>query len=341
MTEPVHLCLPSQTLDAVMPMHLLIASDGKIRHVGPTLRKVLVGGELVGTSFLDHFEVVRPRGDGHSQDLARYVNKKMRLQCRHGSGLVLRASLHHLSGGNGFLLTASFGISVVAAVGEHGLTAADFSPNDPTVEMLYLAEANAAAMREARRLIGRLQTARDTAQDASLTDPLTGLQNRRGLEDAADARFQSGQDFTLLLLDLDYFKSVNDSHGHAAGDAVLVAVAERLQRCLRPSDLVARVGGDEFVVLLNPPIKVSDTLRMAERIIEAIEAPIHFDGLNCHVSASVGFVGSSDYEVPTLEDMLRDADAALYKAKTGGRGQAFLGTPSGPGQTSLAPMPRS
>ncbi|MEL7106078.1 MAG: diguanylate cyclase [Pseudomonadota bacterium] len=323
--------LTPQTLDAVMPMHMVIGVDGLIRHVGPTLRKVLVGGDLVGTSFWDGFEVVRPSIKTRARGLDGYVNTRMRLQYRHDAGLGLRASLYPLGEDQGFLMTVSFGISVVAAVAEHELTGADFSRNDPTVEMLYLAEANAAAMREARRLIGRLQIARDTAEDASLTDPLTGLRNRRGLESEAAERLRSGQLFTLLLLDLDYFKSVNDVHGHAAGDAVLIEVAERLKNCVRPGDVIARIGGDEFVLLVNPPLRNAQTLALAKRIISAIEAPVLFEGATCRVSASAGFVVSNGYEAPLLEEMLRDADAALYDAKMQGRGRAIVGTPAGTG----------
>lgn len=329
MTEPAAaLQLSIQTLDALMPMHLVIRSDGSITHVGSTLRKVLAGGELVGTPFFDSFEVVRPKLKSSARSLDQYLNCRLRLEYLHASGLGLRASLYQLGAEQGYFMNLSFGISVVAAVAEHELTGADFSRNDPTVEMLYLAEANAAAMREARRLIGRLQLARDTAEDASLTDSLTGLRNRRGLEVDCLDRLRSRQPFTLMQLDLDYFKSVNDTHGHAAGDAVLVEVASRLNEILRPSDAIARLGGDEFVVLLHPSVKSSGTLKLANRIISAIEAPVFFEGLKCHVSASAGFVGSTDYDDPLLEEMLRDADAALYEAKNSGRGQAVIGKPT-------------
>lgn len=327
-STPAALQLTMQTLDALMPMHLVISSEGTITHVGSTLRKVLTGGELVGTAFFDGFDVVRPKLKCSKRSLDQYLNCRLRLQYRHASDLGLRASLYPLGAEQGYLMTLSFGISVVAAVAEHELTGADFSRNDPTVEMLYLAEANAAAMREARRLIGRLQLARATAEDASLTDPLTGLRNRRGLEVDCSDRQKAGQPYTLMQLDLDYFKLVNDTHGHAAGDAVLVAVATRLQEIMRPTDVIARLGGDEFVVLLNPPVKPSSTLALAKRIIATIEEPVFFEGLKCVVSASVGFVASSDYKNPLFEEMLRDADAALYEAKTNGRGQAVVGKPT-------------
>lgn len=320
------LSLESATLDALLPMHLVLGADGTVLHVAPTLKKVFDGHDLIGTSFFDGFEVLRPRQNDERRGLEEFIDARMRLRYRHGTDLGLKASLYRLHQEQGYLMTMSFGISVVGAVAEHELTGADFSPNDPTIEMLYLAEANAAAMREARRLIGRLQMARDTAEDASLTDPLTGLRNRRGLDTAAEDRFRSGKSFTLLQLDLDYFKSVNDEHGHAAGDAVLVAIAQRLQDAVRPADLVARIGGDEFVLLLQPPLEASQMLALAHRMISAIEEPVPFHGLECHVSASAGFVSSRDYQQPTLEDMLRDADVALYEAKTAGRRQAIMGT---------------
>jgi GGDEF domain-containing protein len=129
------------------------------------------------------------------------------------------------------------------AVRRYGLTVADFAATDLTIEMLYLVEAKSAVMEELRHLNLRLHGAKAAAEEQALSDTLTGLCNRRALDLGLGALVQQGQTFGLMHLDLDYFKQVNDTHGHAAGDAVLRQVALVLREETRASDLVARVGG--------------------------------------------------------------------------------------------------
>src|SRR5256714_560071 len=160
-------------------------------------------------------------------------------------------------------------------------------------------------------------------QHQAFHDALTGLPNRAlfldRLEHAlARAHRQAGA-VGVLFLDLDRFKLVNDSLGHAAGDLLLVAVAARLKGCLREEDSVARFGGDEFAILLGEVDEVSMTLRTAERIIQALDAPFHLDGHDVVTATSIGIVTSTPQHTPP--DMLRDADVALYRAKNRGRGR--------------------
>lgn len=163
----------------------------------------------------------------------------------------------------------------------------------------------------------------------ALHDQLTGLHNRASLEERvvtalAGAR-RSGAVVTLLFVDLDGFKSINDRHGHAAGDRVLCAVAERLLGCVRAADTVARLGGDEFVVLLAPDEYPdgSDTMAeaMAERIFAALGARIDLGGEETVIGASIGI--AQHPPVPgTAADLLRRADGAMYEAKRAGKGRA-------------------
>jgi len=165
----------------------------------------------------------------------------------------------------------------------------------------------------------------------ALHDALTGLPNRRlfldRLEGAANrARRHPGTIFAVLYLDLDNFKSVNDSLGHAMGDALLVEVSRRIAGCLRPSDTVARasdilarLGGDEFTVLVEDMHSVSDAIRIAERIQDAISGPVHLGEYDVHTGASIGIaVSTTGFE--QADEMLRDADAAMYRAKGRGKG---------------------
>ncbi|MFP5578269.1 MAG: putative bifunctional diguanylate cyclase/phosphodiesterase [Acidimicrobiia bacterium] len=155
-------------------------------------------------------------------------------------------------------------------------------------------------------------------------DDLTGLANRASLVaelDRAAARSErSGQGFGLLFIDLDRFKAVNDTLGHRVGDIVLQRVAERLLHATRDTDLVARNGGDEFVVLAEDAGDVTVVARLAERIQDALSVPVPFEDDAIPVSASIGVAWLEPGDVHTL-DQLRDADVAMYHAKSAGPGQ--------------------
>ncbi|MDJ1007778.1 MAG: GGDEF domain-containing protein [Paracoccaceae bacterium] len=324
MPDPSQIPVPVEALDALLPMHVVVEPDGIVRHAAPTFRKICPVAEPVGMRFLDLLEIERPLTKVGTGDFENLVGARLRLRFRGRPGTSMKGVMTPLAPETGLLVDLSFGISVVAAVAEYGLTGADFAPSDQTIEMLYLAEANAAAMAEAHRLIGRLESSRDAANEASLTDGLTGLGNRRALEAWLAARVRSGRTFSLLQVDLDYFKAVNDTHGHGTGDAVLQAAAHRLRQGLRPGDDLARIGGDEFVALLDRTTDAAGLSALAERLIAAVEAPVCVGTTECRISASIGAAVSTGYAEPTLEAMLADADDALYTVKRTGRGRARI-----------------
>ena len=149
-------------------------------------------------------------------------------------------------------------------------------------------------------------------------DPLTGLANRALFTDrvthALDRAHRSGEQLAVLFVDLDDFKTVNDSLGHAAGDEVLVGVSERLEGCLRGGDTCARLGGDEFGVLLEgvrPPEQAAD---VADRIAEALSQPFEMAGKEVYARASIGVALGSTATNPS--ELLRNADVAMYRAKS-------------------------
>jgi diguanylate cyclase (GGDEF)-like protein/PAS domain S-box-containing protein len=154
-------------------------------------------------------------------------------------------------------------------------------------------------------------------------DRLTGLANRAlfrdRLEHALARRNRNQHPVAVLLLDLDDFKVVNDSLGHAAGDRLLVMVAERLRGHLRVSDTTARLGGDEFAVLLDDPAAADEAMRVAERLIEVLAAPYQLDGRELFVRASIGVALAAATGQPA-DELLRDADMAMYAAKAQSRG---------------------
>jgi diguanylate cyclase (GGDEF)-like protein len=163
----------------------------------------------------------------------------------------------------------------------------------------------------------------------ALHDPLTGLSNRALLIDRltqamARTRRRPGT-VAVLLLDLDRFKLVNDSLGHAAGDALLVETARRLEGAVRSTDLVARLGGDEFVVLAEDIAGDDDAVALAARLRATVAAPLVLpDGERVVVTASVGIAVAGDSACGSPAELLWDADAAMYRAKDKGRNCTHL-----------------
>ncbi|MGH9036981.1 MAG: putative bifunctional diguanylate cyclase/phosphodiesterase, partial [Acidimicrobiia bacterium] len=161
----------------------------------------------------------------------------------------------------------------------------------------------------------------EALREAAVHDALTHLPNRNLLVDrlelALARQLRGARGVALLFLDLDRFKLLNDSRGHAIGDQVLVTVAERLRQVVRPSDTVARFGGDEFVVVCEDVDGVADATRLSERIAGALEAPFPVEGGEVFLSVSVGI--SMAGPGSSAEELLRDADAAMYRAKEQGR----------------------
>ena len=180
-----------------------------------------------------------------------------------------------------------------------------------------------------QRMAGSLTdiTARKLAEQQLLHDAfhdgLTGLANRALFVDrlsvllAADARRHQRR-FAVLFLDLDRFKTINDSLGHGVGDQLLIRVARRIERLIRPGDTIARLGGDEFAALVGDIRGPGDAVQVAERMLEEIARPCRIDGHDILCTASIGIAIRDDGE-RSAESMLRDADLAMYRAKAAGK----------------------
>jgi diguanylate cyclase (GGDEF)-like protein len=223
---------------------------------------------------------------------------------------------------------ASLFLSVLAVVGVNwGLLDAPFLLANGlqigvVAEMLVFAYALSARVRLMRERQTALRREADHLAEAVATDVLTGLANRVGLSQRAQQLHTQQQPHAVMLLDLDRFKPVNDTHGHEVGDRLLVEVARRLQAQMREGDLVARLGGDEFVILLGGAHTAPQLAAMAQRLCEAVRLPYPHAGQHISVDASVGIARCPEHG-NTLTELLRHADAAMYRAKQAHSGYAI------------------
>lgn len=177
-----------------------------------------------------------------------------------------------------------------------------------------------------------LQRVIDGLCEISLKDPLTGLGNRRHLRSTLDRAIEtvarSGESVLLLLLDIDHFKAINDTHGHLAGDQVLQAIANCLADCVRPMDTVARYGGEEFAVIL-PHCRPLFGRAVAERIrqtVASLSIPVA-PRINVQATISIGGAYAPEWVRSTADLWIERADQQLYRAKSSGRNQVCLDQP--------------
>jgi diguanylate cyclase (GGDEF)-like protein/PAS domain S-box-containing protein len=233
---------------------------------------------------------------------------------------------------------------------------AELTPTDGAAGVRWL-EVRAVPGRDGVALLARDVTARIRAERAlreseaqfrhqALHDALTGLANRALFSDrVAHALERGGRDGTataVLYLDLDGFKRLNDTLGHAAGDQCLVAAAERLRGAVRTNDTVARLGGDEFAVLLEGTHATeaeAEAVEVAERVVAALRAPVTLDGRARRLSASVGIAAAGGKASP--DDLLRRADGAMYAAKAGGGNRYEVAERHGERATDLSRAERA
>jgi diguanylate cyclase (GGDEF)-like protein/PAS domain S-box-containing protein len=261
-----------------------------VRYQSPSSRGLVGRGpdELVGTSYLDLVD------DG---DRAHFST-----------------ILSDLTGSAGAVATAEYRVRHADGSWRYVESIVTDRTHDATVQGLVL---------NTRDVTDRKMLEQELAHQA-FHDSLTGLSNRAVFRDRLDhALARSGrnaQPLAVLLLDLDGFKSINDSLGHDAGDELLVGVGERLQATARASDTVARLGGDEFAILLEDEVDESRAKAAAHRLKRQLSTPFRVRGREIFVRASVGIAVSADGTGKT-DELIRNADTAMYAAKAGGRGR--------------------
>jgi diguanylate cyclase (GGDEF)-like protein len=178
--------------------------------------------------------------------------------------------------------------------------------------------------------LAELSRLKEELRHQAYHDPLTGLGNRSLFAEQVNARLAHpgpGLLPVVLFIDLDDFKVVNDSLGHVAGDRLLVAVADRVRNSIRSGDVAARLGGDEFAILLDDVADLNRTLGVSRRLLDALKVPVPIEGQELSISASIGIAAGRD-EQDRADDLLRNADVAMYMAKSQGKSQYAIFEPT-------------
>jgi len=169
-----------------------------------------------------------------------------------------------------------------------------------------------------------LKKAMQELQEQAITDPLTGLHNTRYLRELLPGELlrakRKGSPLAVIMIDVDHFKRVNDTHGHAAGDAVLIEFARRLRNSVRAPDIVARLSGDEFAIMVGELDDIGQVEHVAAHIVDALAAPFEFEDKRLSISASIG-IGFSAHGLESAQSLVARADRKLYQAKAAGRGR--------------------
>lgn len=303
-------------LDILCPFHVVINASGTIERSGHTFSKMIKGA--IGRNLFDVLETCGPRQVTSFDDLCVNSAKTLKFRLKKDTKTELRTVVAYEPTEETVILNFSFGVGLERAVRKFSLTHEDFAPTDGAIEMLYLIEAKKIVLDANRATNLKLYGAKLQAEQAAATDTLTGLFNRRALETHIDALLRVNKRFTLAQMDLDFFKTVNDTHGHAAGDHVLKEISKILKYETRRDDFIVRLGGDEFVMVFDGLTDIDELGQICQRIISAAQVPIPFNSTFCNVSCSIGLfcVFSGDLQA---DDILHNADMALYQAKAAGR----------------------
>ena len=307
-------------LDALFPMHVVLDRDGLITHIGPTLLKIM-HRDLCGTSFFEAFVIKKPRSIKDLSDLISAQGRKVVILGKRTVGSTVEFRCMPTKIGNcdeQLLIDFSFSANFVELVEELDLSSYDFKPNDFSLDLFYTIETQRTLVEDSHKLSLALEDSKKEAEEAANIDVLTGIANRRSLyrhlTQLLDADADES-DRVLFHIDLDEFKSINDNFGHAAGDHVLKHTAAILKELSMQADFPARIGGDEFAMIVSGATSEAKIQMIANGIRARILSPIEFQGHVFQIGVSIGVVELRQYANETPDQLFSCSDIALYEAK--------------------------
>ncbi len=289
---------------------------GKIISCGSAIGKIF-DRSLTDQNFSEHFEITRPANASNSHRFFQQQSASVLfINCLNTSARLRGQVVRYDE--KSYIFIGSLLVSEATTIEKNGLKITDFALHDTTPDVVILHRFREMQLAGLGRKSAALQAAlneRDLYSEKAATDPLTGLLNRRAFWEQCEpilSKTDAEYPAVVLALDLDGFKQINDEHGHRAGDRVLVEVSKRLIRSVRASDVVARVGGDEFAVLLagSPDVEISGLI---ERLHKVLSGPLIHGGVSYKVSASIGAVAAVNAE--SLDQLVSDADIAMYNGR--------------------------
>lgn len=325
------IALSLDVLGRVLPFYVLLDNDGVVQSVGPSLLKIADPAHLLGRSVFEALRFVKPRRLNPEEALRDGLGVRLTVEIQAVSGkgslglFGMAFPIDH-AGAPHILIALTPGVNARPFVETHGLKILDFGPADGGADILPLLAMQQDMLEDGKKQAAKLRAARDSAEHLANHDVLTELPNRRALIKELTAALER-EAVAVVHVDLDHFKEINDTHGHAAGDAALRHAAASLTHVLGESALCARLGGDEFVGIVNGMCSGSALADLADRVIDRISHPFSFNGEALTVGASVGLAIAGPEDRMSADEILHHADLALYQVKRTGRMKALLCTP--------------